>query len=404
VGLLIRALPAAAQVPDHIEIESYTRLFDVEPKEAEEHLAIQAQGSQVVDALRRSLGKQFAGVWFDNAKGEFVVPLAPEANASAVQSWFTATKLQGSYRTEPARSTLAELEAAETRLIEALQSKSAEQAIPMARAQIGIDTASNSVVVDIPADEGAVVKAAVKGQVTSERSVDVVLRELAPSQFDVSPAACSFPYCGRPLRGGVEIQTSPGESPSACTAGFKAIGNSFGNRFIMTAGHCGEVGSNWRSFDQGGANHYIGAVEAKVLGSGGDGAVIKANGSWWDEGAWPSELAMWEVNLDSPIYASAFSVPGELVCHEGQTSGTSCGYVGKTNVKVTYSSGVSVYHLSEVGGVCGYEGDSGGPVFNTNTAHGIFDAVSKLNSCGTTAYFSEVENLAPSFGVHIATG
>lgn len=90
---------------------------------------------------------------------------------------------------------------------------------------------------------------------------------------------------------------------------------------------------------------------------------------------------------------------GDTVCHRGETTGYSCGDVSKTNTILTYANacnGVtcSATWVTVAGGAntaC-YPGDSGGPVFISQTAVGLMKGSTKAGTakgqCGQFYYMS----------------
>ncbi len=409
-------LPAGTSTAEvnAIEVSSYQDDFDVSRQIAEEHLDLQADGVGIVEHLQDSQGKRYAGVWFDNQAGEFVVPIVQGADRSSIANTFAYSDLGGDFRTITVERTWEELEATQTRIDRTL--------LPLIEAgllQTHLDPAANAVIVTVAGEasdsQGAEIQA------TAEReggSVDVIQGE--DKRFGLSVQACvQAMYCDAPMRGGVGIQPKGSTCCNPdCTAGFKATGKTFGNRFMMTAGHCivGTGASKWISYTTSQnpteAVKDLGTVEAYTYPNH-DWAVIKANNTYWDKPSWPTIVAEWGVTQERPITAESESYVGQLVCHSGSKSGAvvgvTCGNVTRVNVtEISELDGVVyglLYDLTEFANICALPGDSGGPVFAGNTALGIFsstDAPKNAPACYYNGYYNEITEATDALGVSVA--
>lgn len=63
-------------------IQAYEEEFGVSRAGAERQLAIQSDGVPVVELLRHREGDDYAGVWFDNSNGRFVIPILQSQDRS----------------------------------------------------------------------------------------------------------------------------------------------------------------------------------------------------------------------------------------------------------------------------------------------------------------------------------
>ena len=97
---------------------------------------MQARAAGVADALKARLGSDFAGVWYDNSTGQFVVPIVAGADRDASRQAVPASTTSARTGTGPlpVQSTMAELEAAQVKVAEAIKDLLAE-----GRARLGID-------------------------------------------------------------------------------------------------------------------------------------------------------------------------------------------------------------------------------------------------------------------------
>jgi DNA-binding beta-propeller fold protein YncE len=393
-----------------LEVQSYQEDFGASVQTAERNLAIQRRGAGIVPQLEAVQGKRYAGVWFDNEAGEFVVPVLANADHADLEASLARAQLGSDSRTKPARYSWEELEAAHERIDKALLPLIEDDLV-----QTSLDPRTNSVVVAEAESASGTQRAEIHRVAAGER-VSVELRPQAVERFEARTAACNVygslvRVCDKPLRAGVFIDT-PNEAAGFCTAGFKAV-DAYGNRFMLTAGHCyKEVGTQWRSRDSGNYAHYIGAVEGGTF-PGNDWAKIRVNGitaegddDWWEKelSSWPSEMAYWYTtggHDDIPISYESKSYLGQSMCHSGTTSGTSCGTVKAVDQTVNYSTG-AVYHLTEATGseLITKAGDSGGPVFTSGfTALGLLSGVSATSGM----LYAEITEADAALGVSVGT-
>ena len=395
VSLLGAASAVASPQPS--EIREYEHDFDVSHDTAERNLEVQERGAGIVGELKAGLGKRYAGVWFDNDTGEFVVPLLPGADRIAVASQLADDGLSDQYRVMPAASSWEELEASQARLDNYLQDHIKAQLV-----QTSLDPRTNAVVIHEAKAVGGEVEAGLRLAAAKE-GVRVEVKPGSVERFNFEPLACktSAPRaCGRPLRGGVSLtrNTSSFHQIGECSTGFKALAN--GNRYILTAGHCAALFSSWGSEDASETFHPIGGV-AEYKFPGGDWARITANGSsYWDWSPWPSQVAHYWEDQERPINYEAWSYLGQYVCHSGTQSGTSCGGVSALDVTAPYG----VNHLTEVTGVCAMAGDSGGPVFAGSTALGLLSGGDlEFPECQRPILYVEITEATSAMGVSVGT-
>ncbi|MDX6610003.1 MAG: streptogrisin, partial [Solirubrobacterales bacterium] len=418
------AAPLASADIHPFEVNEYRKDFDVPVAQAEEALETQEAGTEadIVGALADRLGSSYAGVWFDNQTGEFVIPIAAGSGRDVARSELTKADLQGDFRIAAVRSSWAELEVAQRRLDTALSTL-----VDGGLVQTSLDPRTNSVVIAEAEGIDSTAKADLLQQATAQE-VKVEIRGRGLDRFQMTPAACSdlsIASCDAPMRGGVPIQENgpgpeEGITGASCTAGFKALGVGNGNRYVITAGHCAKEPDRqyMAAFDSLGHEHYLGYTEQAYWGNGHDVAKINATGvAYWDIPSWPNWVVEWSRNaggfpLDPAhkITSEASSFLGQYVCHSGATTGTSCGYVRALNVPVSYEPSplqepgrtITVNHMTEAYGVCIEGGDSGGPVFAGNTALGITSFKdAELPECNNVDVYSEITEDTSLLGVKI---
>jgi Repeat of unknown function (DUF346) len=402
LGCLFASTSALADVHS-FEVKEYSDEFAVPAAQAEQTLETQERGAGISEALQQHLGTRYAGVWFDNESGEFVVPTVAGANRAVVTAGLSAEKLNGNSRTVSVESTWAELEAAQARLNAALN-----EPLKQGLVQTALNPETNAVVVREAKGLDARLGAQIK-QLAALQGVHVEVQPTESPSLHLTLQSCKYlpSICDAPMRGGVDIQPSGTPCCGAhCTAGFKGIGDTYGNRFVITAGHCyAREGGQWLSFTSNSQPHYLGAVQAATFPVH-DYAAINASGNYWDTSSWPNTVVNWGVNQEYPITTESSSYVGEYVCHIGAQSGKSCGTVSALHHTSTDEYGELIYNLTEFGVVCGIGGDSGGPVFAGNTALGIMSSIQALGSeeeyCRRLGYYNEITEATDAMAVHVA--
>ena len=386
--LLHASLAAAQEAPaaddvQPLEVQSYQQDLGVSSEIAQQRLELQHDNAGIVEELKIVQSEDYAGVWFDNDSGEFVVPTVKGADESRLQKALSDERIVTRTRIEPVTYNWSALEDAQRQVDKALQGSFNQGLI-----RTSIDPRANAVVIDFASRSSEAQQAEIR-KVTEEAGDRVEMRPIDAESLEARNTSCQFEFkrCSRPLRGGVGIKKGGLYGPE-CTAGFKAIGNTYGNRFMLTAGHCVVMGSVYKWYGE-----VPNLIEAPAIGlaegtnyPGGDWTAINANGSYWDKSPWPSQVAFWEhgeAAQETPIEAESASYVGEYVCHSGLSTGGRCGSVVKMNVTAKVEAGLE-YHLAMFGPTCAEEGDSGGPVFAGHVALGILSAkVLPAHGCGS---------------------
>jgi len=409
--------PVAAQKVNSEELAAYQAAFGGSKVIAEERLSVQHRGRMIVDRLEQALGSRYAGVWFDQSKGRFILPLLPRSERSAAVGELAALGLASDYATVPARFSWATLEAEQREIDASMLDLIRKHSLAPVSVRTSLDPATNKVEVEIAGDLSDGERALIEELTRGREAVE--LRESPLQSLQARLLGCSNAYCGTPLRGGVEINNSS----AACTAGFRALGSN-GKRYLLTAGHCiqetPEKQPRWQWFstnsDTGQTWLEIGSADQwQSLGQG-DWAKINATGSRWDTASWPAAVVYWGGNAEpkkalnelQPIVAEASSYLGETVCHSGATTGTTCGSVTGLNVTIQSEAGTN-YGETEVNGqnLCAGPGDSGGPVFTGSTALGLVTAGTGF-FCNTeffgavAVFYAEIKKATSALEVKVA--
>jgi streptogrisin D len=335
--------------------QSLVQSLGISQTEAVQRLQAQDRQSAVAEQLTRALGQRAAGAFVDAATGELVVNVldaaaAAQVRASGAQARMVARSLQ---RLEQVKAAL-------------------DRAGGPAGAAWSVDVASNTVVVSVPRGSTGARTAAL---LASARSFGSSARvELLDGAIGTQA-----------FYGGQAILTGS----SRCTAGFITQAAS-GNQYVLTAGHCTNIGSTWRTS----SGVTIGTTAASRFPGDDFGAIrISSPSTLQPQGGVLNNGAFLDIT-------SAGRVPvGATVCKTGSTTGTTCGRVLAYNTTVNYPQG-TVTGLTTTN-VCTQAGDSGGPLFASSQAQGLVSGGTVV-SCSSTSFrsfFQPVDEALSVFGL-----
>ncbi|MFJ9448237.1 S1 family peptidase [Kitasatospora sp. NPDC101235] len=140
---------------------------------------------------------------------------------------------------------------------------------------------------------------------------------------------------------------------SHCTTGFGVHRKGDNKRYLLTAGHCGQVGSNWTT--AGNVLAKIGTIAER--GTDRDVALIEA----------PSSAQIYDGGTGADTFkktvvGTAKVTKGDSVCLSGSTTGTHCGLTVVGSGRYL-NWGWQIQLRGPKGVVVANPGDSGGPVF-----------------------------------------
>ena len=186
-------------------------------------------------------------------------------------------------------------------------------------------------------------------------------------------------------------------SVARCSAGFNARSGT--TRYVLTAGHCGELGGTWS-----GAGGTIGPVAAFNF-PGDDFAAIRITST---AAVQTALVDRYSAGADVTVAGSAVAAVGSSVCRSGSTTGWHCGTIQATNQTVNYGGGDIVRGLTRTN-VCAEPGDSGGAYVSPNgatrvQAQGFTSGGSGNCSSGGTTFFQPVNEALSRYGVSLVTG
>ncbi|GAA1895767.1 S1 family peptidase [Streptomyces sodiiphilus] len=178
-------------------------------------------------------------------------------------------------------------------------------------------------------------------------------------------------------------------SGARCSLGFNVTAGN-GARAFLTAGHCGNVGSNW-SATSGGAS--IGQMTRSTF-PGQDNALVMATGA----ASHPSAVNLYN-GSQQQITGAGNATVGQSVQRSGSTTGRHSGSVTALNATVNYAQG-SVTGMIRTS-VCAEPGDSGGALFAGSTALGLTSGGSGNCSSGGTTFFEPVTRALSATGARL---
>ncbi|MGA5820253.1 S1 family peptidase [Kitasatospora sp. NPDC094028] len=351
--------PAAVAAAPPALLRAYQRDLGLSPQAAARRLAHEARAAAAQTALARTLGDRWAGAWVDGPDATLVVATTDASAARAVTA-------HGG-RATVVRHGLAALDGAK-RQLDAAVAAAAPEATPLWY----VDVRSNSVVV---------------------RSTDAARTETFLQDAGVDRAlvrverATALPRPLADLRGGDAYYI---DNAARCSIGFPVTQN--GQPGFVSAGHCGQPGSNATSASGGS----IGTFQGSTF-PGNDYSWVAAGPDW---------TAQPQVNDYAggavTVSGSAEQPVGGSVCRSGSTTGWHCGTVQELNSTVNYAEG-TVYGLTRTT-VCAEPGDSGGSFISGSQAQGVTSGGSGDCSSGGETFFQPVNPILGTYGLTLATG
>jgi streptogrisin C len=313
--------------------------------------------------LESTLGNAYAGFWMDGAVRRVGITDAAEAADARAQG------LQPTL----VRYSLPQLARV------ASQMDAAAASAPATVASWGVDVRRNAVVVSVLGEDPSALAFARRFEAGDGA---VVIEHVAEAP--------------RPLWniiGGQAIRNSV----ARCSAGFNARAGTA--RYVLTAGHCGELGGTWS-----GAGGSIGPV-ARFDFPGDDFAAIQVTSA---AAVQTALVDRYSAGSDVTVAGSAVAAVGSSVCRSGSTTGWHCGTVQAFNQTVNYGGGDIVRGLTRTN-VCAEPGDSGGAFVSPNgatrvQAQGFTSGGSGNCRSGGTTFFQPVNEALSRYGVSLVTG
>ncbi|WP_242908296.1 S1 family peptidase [Actinomadura terrae] len=315
-----------------------------QPQDAGTVRLAQLPHNALADQLTSRLGGQQAGTYVDGA-GDLVVNVTSAAAAQQVRA--------SGAKARVVKHGLAPLTASKTTL-DRLAGTDGTTGLAW-----GVDVISNAVVVSVPqGDNDAATTAFVKRARALGDTVQIKRVAAAP-RLTLGPGEAI-------LTGGSRCSVS-------------AIGTKGGTEYVVTAGHCTNIGSTWTT--SGGQT--VGTRQASSF-PGNDYGTIRKTGS----------VSLTNANLTQVGRPQT----GSQIQKKGSTTGTTSGTIRGYDRTVNYQEG-SVSGLIETT-ACVQPGDSGGSLQAGSTAIGITSG-GTTGSCrsGFQSYFQPLDEALQSQGL-----
>jgi streptogrisin D len=312
--------------------------------------AADPDAAATADRLTRALGAQAAGAYLD-ASGRLTVNVLGARAAAQVRAAGATPR-----RVTRSSASLARVQAA----------LDAAGGAPTG-ASWGVDLASNTVLVSVPAGRGAAF-------VARARSFGAAVRvERTP------PVRTQAFYGGQAIL----------RSGARCSAGFNTRSGS-GRNYVLTAGHCTDLGGTWTTS----SGQTIGPVAASSFPGNDYGAIRISNPASLDPRG-----GVLHYGAFRDITGAGRVLVNSSACKTGSTTGTTCGIVQAYNVTVNYAEG-TVFGLTRTS-ICTQPGDSGGAMYAGSLAQGITSGgtIGGCSQAGFRSFFQPADEALSVYGL-----
>ncbi|MEV7936856.1 trypsin-like serine protease [Kitasatospora sp. NPDC088264] len=329
------------------------------PQAAADRLAGESRAARVRTALAAALGSRWAGAWVEGPDAALVVATTDASVARTITA-------HGG-RATVVRNALAALDRAKAAL-----DRAARAATPTATPFWSVDVRTNAVVVRSS---------------DAARTEDFLRRSGVDRALVRVERATATPRPLADLHGGDAYYI---DNAARCSIGFPVTQN--GRPGFVSAGHCGQPGSNATASD----GSSIGTFQGSTF-PGNDYSWVQA-GPGWTAQPQVNDYAGGAVT----VAGSTEQPVGSSVCRSGSTTGWHCGTVEEVNATVTYQEG-SVYGVTRTS-VCAEPGDSGGSFISGNQAQGVTSGGSGDCTSGGETYFQPVNPILSAYGLTLAAG
>jgi streptogrisin C len=372
--------------------------------------------TEILSKIEAALGSAYAGAWFEPTSAQLHLGVTSPASRLAVEETVARAGLTGDVVATPVRSTWEQLLATEQRWNGMLAS-----AFARGEVKLTLSPQLNAVSVTLSSAAPATERAALERE-ASASNIKVYVFVVPSSQLEITQdrqGVCKTfvkgkAYCEKPITAGVTIVESAGKP---CTAGPLAIGkgNESSKTYVLTAGHCLVAGGEpWFGFTPAGVKGKIGPVVKIVNGLPGDyGDILIEQPGFWSENGNPSIYALtaeWKLTESTksyPVRGERTPVVGFTNCHEGQTTGQSCGQIKAVSGVVYINiNGVKKEGLVEDKGANAEGGDSGGPwLFIESNNEVLMEGtlVGATTITNTTAYYEPLKTALEQLKLELLT-
>lgn len=348
-----------AQPQSNIVIDSYSQMYRVGVNEAARRLELTREAGLLGQQLERELPETFAGLYVEH-QPEFRIVVQFTQDAQARLAAYTRDP------TFVARTAPRSLE-----MLLAVQAELGEQLM-----SAGVEFESG---LDVKKSE---INVFVLDPLVASRHLSKLL---SVAEFINIHKTTGFPETTA-ISGG-NLLTGP---TRLCTSGFNVVETSTRELGLSTAGHCQDKMTY--------ANPSVALVFQNQMDAG-------AYDMQWHKqpatGTFEQQLneitvAGGPVPITSETASSAMAI-GDIVCKSGITTGHTCGEIIDTARQTMYKGQIGTYILvhNPNGLVMTKGGDSGGPVFGTNSAYGLVHARGQLGTpTRDDLYFMPIERLS----------
>ncbi len=332
--------PTTPSIPvDQLRAEEIAVLTNqgISPAHAMRALHVQGKVARedVVGKIEAATGSAYGGAWFEPAAAQVHIGVTSSGSRRAAEEVIAQDGLASEVTLTSVRSTWAQLEAAQKlwnqRLAALFRRKQVKTALSAEHNAVYITLSSS-----VPTPERAVLE-----HEASNADVNVFVTVVPSTELGGTTAGekteCNKfetlkAYCNKPLTSGVSLKS---EAKELCTTGPLAIPTANVNEtYVLTAGHCGKEKESWFSFYKNGELNEIGKSKTFKWDLGGDfGEIEIENAAWQELGAEPlfAVTAEWKANNERSyqVIREGPNMEKTTVCHDGQTSGGSCGEIKK---------------------------------------------------------------------------
>ncbi|MBV6699125.1 S1 family peptidase [Kitasatospora aureofaciens] len=351
--------PVATSAAPPALLHALQRDLGLSPQAAADRLAHESRAAATQTALADALGSRWAGAWVTGPDATLVVATTDASAARTITAHGgTATVV---------RHSLATLDGAKAALDRAVAATTPE-ATPLWY----VDVTANTVVV----------------QSADADRTEAFLRQSGVDRDLVRvDRAADAPRPLADLHGGDAYYI---DSAARCSIGFPVTQN--GQPGFVSAGHCGQPGSNATASD----GSSIGTFQGSTF-PGNDYSWVQADPSWTAQPQ-VSDYSGGAVTVSG----SSVAPIGSSICRSGSTTGWHCGTVQEFGATVNYAEG-TVYGLTRTD-VCAEPGDSGGSFISGSQAQGVTSGGSGNCTSGGTTFFQPVNPILQAYGLTLATG
>jgi streptogrisin C len=362
-GVAVTFTAPATGAPTGLQ-QALQRDLGLSPAQAQVRLQQEDSAWATEKTLRTQLGSEFAGSRFDAATGKVEVAVTNASKAADIEAAGAMARV--------VQHSAAQLDAVKTKLDQGTAS------VPKSVTGWYVDDSTNTVVVSVFGQDSAASQWAAglgAGSVRIDRVAEA-------------------PRTLWSLIGGQAITTGG----ARCSLGFNAR-NSAGTRYVITAGHCGNLGGTWS-----GAGGSIGPVANSSFPTN-DYSRIQVSSS---AAASTPLIDRYSSGSDVTVAGSAAAGNGAAVCRSGSTTGWHCGTITGLNQTVCYQQGCVNQTIRT--NVCAEPGDSGGSLVTSPgsgtrvQAQGVTSGGSGNCTSGGTTFFQPVNEALSVYGLTLFTG